>query len=42
MISIDLPILVFSIFRAFNYFSIMGSMNYFDQVVFEILQKITS
>ena len=42
MISIDLPILVFSIFRAFNYYSIMGSMNYFGQVVFEILQKLTS
>ena len=39
MISIDLPILVFSIFKAFNFYSIMKSMNYFGQVVFEILQK---
>ena len=39
MASIDLPISVFSTFRAINYYSIMGSMNYFGLVVFEILQK---
>ena len=39
MISIDLLILVFSTFRAFNLYSMMRSMNYFGQVVFEILQK---
>ena len=38
-ISIDLPILIFSTFRAFNYYSIMGSMNYFGQVVLEILEN---
>ena len=42
MISIDLPILVFATFTAFNYYSTMGSMNYFGQVVFDILQKLTS
>ena len=35
--SIDLPILIFSTFRAFNSYSIVGSMNYFGQVVLKIL-----
>ena len=39
LISIDLPILIFSTFGAFNYYSIMGSMNYFGQVVLEILEN---
>ena len=37
LILIDLPILIVSTFRAFNYYPIMGSMNYFGQVVLEIL-----
>ena len=39
LVSIDLPILIFSTFRALNYYSIMGSMNYFGQVVLEILEN---
>ena len=39
MISIDFAILIFSTFRALNYYSIMGSMNYFGQVVLEILEN---
>ena len=37
LISIDLPILIFSTFRAFNSYSIVGSMNYFGQVVLKKL-----
>ena len=39
LLSIDLPILIFSTFGAFNYYSMMGSMNYFGQVVLEILEN---
>ena len=39
LISIDLPILIFSTFRAFNNYSIKGSMDYFGQVVLEILEN---
>ena len=38
LISINLPILIFSTFRAFNYYFIMGSMNYFGQMVLKILK----
>ena len=38
-ISVDLPILIFSIFGALNHHSIMGSMNYFGQVVLGILEN---
>ena len=39
LISIDLPILILPTFRALNYYSIMGSMNYFGQVVLEIVEN---
>ena len=39
LISVDLPILIFSTFRAFNYYSIMGSINYFGQVALGILEN---
>ena len=39
LISIHLFILVFSIFRAFTYYSIITLMNCFGQVVREILGK---
>ena len=39
LISIDLPILIFSTFRAFNYYFIMGSMTYFGQVLLEIFEN---
>ena len=39
LISPDLPILIFSTFRAFNYYSIMRSMNYFGQVFLEIWEN---
>ena len=39
LISIDLTILIFSTFGAFNYYSIMRSINYFGQVVLEILEN---
>ena len=39
LISKHLLILIFSTFEAFNYYSIMRSMNYFGQVVLEILEN---
>ena len=39
LISIDLPILIFPTFRAFNYFFITVSMNYFGQIVLDILEN---
>ena len=39
LISIELHILIFSTFRGFNYYYIMGSMNYFGQVILEILEN---
>ena len=38
LISTDLPILIFSTFRAFNNYSIMRSINCFGQVFLEILE----
>ena len=39
LISTDLPILISSTFRTFNYYSIMGSTNYYGQVILEILEN---
>ena len=39
LISIELHILIFSTFRGFNYYYIMGSINYFGLVILEILEN---
>ena len=39
LISIDFAISIFSTFIVFNYYSIMGSMNYFGRVVLEIMEN---
>ena len=39
LIATDLPILINSTFRTLNYHSIMGSTNYFGQVILEILEN---
>ena len=39
LISKDLSILIILTFRVFNYYSIMGSMNYLGQVFLEILEN---
>ena len=39
VVSIDLPIIIFSAFRAFNCHSMKGSINYFGQVALEILEN---
>ena len=35
----NFPVLIFSAFKAFNYYSIMESMSYFGEVVHEILEN---
>ena len=39
LISIDLPVFLFSKFRTFNYYSIMWSMNFFCPMAVEILEN---
>ena len=39
LISKDLSILIILTFRVFNYYSIIGSMNYLGQVFLEILEN---